>query len=53
MSIRYLIPDLVIGYIEQYGLFENETSPIRENGKLMGLESSGQAPPAFNFASKG
>jgi nicotinamide mononucleotide adenylyltransferase len=53
MSVQYLIPDPVIEYIKQHRLYKNETSPVRESGKLKGVEISGSTLPACsNSASK-
>jgi len=41
MSVRYLIPDLVIEYIKQHGLYVNETSSIEEKEKLKGIKILG------------
>ena len=51
MSVQYLIPAPVIEYIEEHGLYEDDSAGSMDGkGESRGTESSGRALPAVGEA---
>lgn len=51
MSVQYLIPSLVIEYIKEHGLYEDDGAGSMDGKeKSRGAESSGRASPAIGGA---